>query len=463
VPAAADRSAVPALFAGCLLEGTPHQNLLGAIASPLHLGLAAVAGAVAAFGALATAGLLGYSPTRLTQLLEDRGHPDPAGRTAHIDTHDDEYAVIAALVTAAGWILGVSAMTAAVAEPHHGWALTGYMVAMLWLAVSVPMGIARLRPERTVMFVAPWLRPLWLVLRLPLVLPILAATRLALTAIRMKRTDALDTAEVQKQVIAAVADTVAEDTLAQEERTWIGNIIGLKDLLVSTLMTPRPDIIALPESLSLREAVHKALEHGFSRFPVYRDRIDEVVGIFYVKDALRAMQENRDALASPPLRSLLRPVIFMPETTGAAQLLRRFQAGNEHMAMVIDEYGTLVGLVTVEDVLEQIVGDIADEYDSPASAPGDAEQIRVVESGRVLEIPARTPVAEVNRLLGSELPEQGDWETVAGLVIARLNHIPLVDETVAIDGVEFRVLQADDRRIRRLRASTLAPQPAEGA
>ena len=91
------------------------------------------------------------------------------------------------------------------------------------------------------------------------------------------------------------------------------------------------------------------------------------------------------------------------------------------------------------------------------------ERIRVVETGRVLELPARTSVAEVNQLLGSELPEEGDWETVAGLVIARLNHIPVVDETVSIDGVEFRVLQADERRIRRLRATLLAPQPAEDA
>jgi magnesium and cobalt transporter len=140
--------------------------------------------------------------------------------------------------------------------------------------------------------------------------------------------------------------------------------------------------------------------------------------------------------------------------------LKRFQAGNQHLAVVIDEYGTTVGIVTVEDVVEQIVGDIGDEYDPPAAAT-DATAVRVVEAGRVLELPARTVVAEVNELLGTSLPESGDWETVAGLVIARLNHIPTVGETVVVDNVEFRVLQADDRRVHLLRATLLSPEVAE--
>jgi len=157
----------------------------------------------------------------------------------------------------------------------------------------------------------------------------------------------------------------------------------------------------------------------------------------------------------------MRETLFVPETMGAAQLLRRFQAGHQHMAIVLDEYGTTAGVVSVEDVLERIVGDIGDEYDDPHETTPAPEQIRVIEAGRVLEIPARTTVAEVNELLGTELSEEGDWETVAGLVIARCSHIPRVDETVVVDGVEFRVLAADERRVQRLRATALAPQPAE--
>lgn len=436
---------------------------LAATISPLHLALTAVAVAVAGFGTLATASLIGYSPTRLGQFLDDASHPDRAERTGELDARDAEYLVVASLFVAIGWVAGLWSLLQGIDAANQGWAAGVWVAVMLLVAGSVPVAIAQVRPERTLMAVLPLLRPTWYVVRWPLVLPLLGLTRIVLQVLRLRTAEPADAAEVQKQVMAAVADTMTGDALALEERTWIGNIVGLKDLQVSTLMTPRPDIVAFPEAMSLGEAVQRALEHGFSRYPVYRDRIDEVVGTFYVKDVLRLVREDAARLAATPLKSLLREPLFVPETTGAAQLLRRFQAGNQHMAIVIDEYGTTVGLVTVEDALEEIVGDIGDEYDPPPTAPADGEQIRVVEAGRVLEIPARTTVAEVNQLLACELPEEGDWETVAGLVIARLNHIPAVDESVVIDGVEFRVLQADERRIRRLRTTLLSPQPAEDA
>jgi putative hemolysin len=447
-------AALPAVAPCVAFPDEPATGLVG----PLFLVATVAAAGVASFGALAMASLIAYSPTRLAQLLEEEGEADPAGRTAAIDRRDDEYLVVAAALVAAGWIGGLGA----IARGAPAWAGVAFVVAMLLLGSSLPIAVARLRAERTLVMVLPVVHALWLALRWPLVVPILAVTRLGLRLLGLRIQAPHDPAEVQRQVVAAVADTVTDAPLAQEERTWIGNIVGLKELPVSTLMTPRPDIVAFPEAMAVRDAVQKALEQGFSRYPVYRDRIDEVVGVFYVKDALRLLLDETARSGTTTLRAMLRETIFVPETTRAAQLLRRFQAGNQHMAIVIDEYGTTVGLVTVEDVLEQIVGEIEDEYDPPPQATGD-EQIRVVETGRVLEFPARTTVAEINALLGTELPEQGDWETVAGLVIARTNHIPVVDETVTIDGVEFRVLQADERRIRRLRATALAPQPAEGA
>ena len=299
-------------------------------------------------------------------------------------------------------------------------------------------------------------------LRWPLVLPLSAFTALAVRALRIQRKAVSDRAEVQKQVMAAVADNVDETELADAERTWISNIVSLKDQDVATVMTPRPDIVAMDDSISLREAVDKALEHEFSRYPVYRERIDEVTGVFYVKDALRQMQEGPQELANTPLRQLLREPLFVPETTGAAQLLRRIQTGNQHMAIVIDEYGSTVGLATVEDLVEEIVGEIEDEYDPPSSEQR-GEQIRVIEAGRVLEIPARSAVFDVNKLLGSKLSEEGDWETVAGLVIANANRIPTRGEVLVIGDVEFRVLEADERRVQRLRATLLEAASAEEA
>ena len=130
------------------------------------------------------------------------------------------------------------------------------------------------------------------------------------------------------------------------------------------------------------------------------------------------------------------------------------------MAIVIDEYGTTVGLATVEDLVEEIVGEIEDEYDPPSSAQ-DGEQIQVIEAGRVLEIPARTSVQEINRLLGSQLSDDGDWDTVAGLVIATANRIPRAGDVFSVSDVEFCVLEADERRVQRLRVTLEGTTTAE--
>lgn len=457
------------LATACLLgdvAALPTQNLptvsVAATISPVHALVAIAAAAVAGFGAMATAGLIGYSPTRLAQYLDERRHPDREALTAELATLDSEYAIVAAAYTALGWVAGLWALQRAFDDHSLPWALALWLALMLLVAGSLPVAAAETRAERTVLLVRPVLRAGWVPLRWLLVKWVLAITNLVVHVLRLERAAKADAAEVQKQVLAAVADTVTGNPLADAERTWIGNIVALKDLQVSTVMTPRPDIVALPDTMTLREAVDQALEHEFSRYPVYHDRIDEVVGIFYVKDALRLLQSDPVKLDTTPLRSLLREPLFVPETTGAAQLLRRVQAGNQHMAIVIDEYGTTVGLATVEDLVEEIVGEIGDEYDSPPSELADAEQIRVVEAGRVLELPARSSVSDVNRLLGSHLREDGDWETVAGLVIATCNRIPAVGETVVVDDVEFRVLAADDRRVQRLRVTALFPQTAEG-
>ncbi|MBL8748766.1 MAG: HlyC/CorC family transporter [Planctomycetes bacterium] len=457
---------IPTAFEASFLGSGAEDPFPAVLREVVHLApatLAAAAVGLAAFGAVAAACLIGYSPSRLDQELEEARRPDREALAAEIDARDTEYLTVATAYTAAGWVLGLWAILHATDPDLQPIATAAFVTCMLLLAGCLPFAIAQVRAERTLLSVLPAVRAGWFVLRWPLVLPLLLATRGCLAVLRLRPKGRPDTADVQKQVIAAVADSVTEDSLAHDERTWIGNIVGLKDLQVSTLMTPRADIVGVPESLPLRAAVQKAQEDGFSRYPVYRDRIDVVVGVFYAKDALRLLQADDATLEGTQVRTMMRDPLFVPETMGAAQLLRRFQAGNQHMAIVLDEYGTTAGLVTVEDLIEAIVGDIADEYDNPPIARPRDEQIEVVEAGRVLDIPARTTVAELNQMLDSRLPEDGDWETVAGMVITKCNHIPTVGETVAIEGVEFRVLAADERRIQRLRATVLAPASAEEA
>ena len=188
-------------------------------------------------------------------------------------------------------------------------------------------------------------------------------------------------------------------------------------------------------------------EAGFSRYPVYRERIDEVVGIFYVKDALRLLQADADKLAATPVSAMLREVRFVPETTGAAKLLRRFQGANQHMAIVIDEYGTTVGLVTVEDVLEAIVGDIGDEYDVD-----EGEGIRK-EGERIFTVPALTRIEEFNLAFGTRFSDE-EYDTIGGLVLHELGRMPRRGEAIEIGGLELKVLKADRRRIEALRVTT---------
>lgn len=428
---------------------------------PLAAGVAAIA--LAGLGALATASLIGYSPSLLAEHLDETENPQRDAIKADFQAHDSEYRVVAFTFVAIGWMVGQWALQNIVEPANQGWAFGAFAIAMLLFAGSLPVAITEIRAERVLMAVRPVLRFGWLPLRWPLVLPLLALTRLCLVVLRVRSPKGNDTAEMQKQVMAAVADSVTATDLAGEERTWIGNIVALTDMQVAAVMRPRPDILAFAASLPLREAVQQAMEHGFSRYPVYEERIDEIIGIFYVKDALRILQDTHTAHGNEPVRTMLREPLFVPETMGVAQLLRRFQADHLHMAIVLDEYGTTAGLVSVEDVLEQIVGDIGDEYDSPPHGEVDPEAIRVIEPGRVLEIAGRTDVAEVNELLGTELPVDGDWETIAGLVISMCNRIPSKDETVTIGDTEFHVLEADERRLLRLRVVALRAQPAEEA
>ncbi|MBL8725468.1 MAG: HlyC/CorC family transporter [Planctomycetes bacterium] len=418
---------------------------------------------VAGFGALATAGLLGYSPTLLAELLTERDWPDREPLAADVQKRGDEYLAVAMLYSALGWVAGLWVLVDPAGPLAGPWAAPAFVAAMLLFAGSLPLVVARVRAERVLLATRPGILAGWFLLRWPVVWPWLQVTRLLAWLLGLARgRKPTDAASRHKQVMAAVADSVPATELAAEERTWIGNILALQDQQVSAVMRPRPDMIGFPADLPLRDAIAKALEHGFSRYPVYAQSLDEITGVFYVKDALRLLQDEPDRHRDATVGSMLRPPLFVPATMGLAQLLRRFQKGHLHMAIVLDEYGTTAGLVSVEDVLEQIVGDIGDEYDSPSESEPDALRVDVVEPGRVVEVPGRLDVATLSRALGVQLPQDGDYETVAGLVIATCNRIPKVGEQVVVGDAEFQVLAADPKRIDRLRVTALATD-REGA
>ena len=204
---------------------------------------------------------------------------------------------------------------------------------------------------------------------------------------------------------------------------------------------PRPDMVAMAHDSTVAQAMECAITNGFSRIPVYgHEGIDDVVGIVYAKDLMRAM---RDRLGSTPIRPLLRPPVFVPETKRVSELLKEMQARQRHMSIVIDEYGGTAGLATLEDLIEELVGEIVDEFDV------EDPQLEPLPNGD-WRVNARMPLDEVNELLRLDLPE-GDWDTIGGLVFNALGHVPTEGEAVEIDGHRLRAERVDGRRIGRVR------------
>jgi putative hemolysin len=209
-------------------------------------------------------------------------------------------------------------------------------------------------------------------------------------------------------------------------------------------MVPRPDMVTLSASDSVTSALDTAIEHGYSRFPVTGETLDDIRGIAYTKDLMRVEREGRGDL---PVVGLVRPAHFVPETKPVARLMREMQAGKYHMAILVDEYGGIAGLVTLEDCIEELVGDIFDEYDVE-----DAEVERLGDGA--LRVDGGLSIDELNELLDLELPDS-DWDTVGGFLLGTLGHVPQAGETVEHNGYRFTVEKMEGHRIARVRVAAL--------
>jgi putative hemolysin len=234
----------------------------------------------------------------------------------------------------------------------------------------------------------------------------------------------------------------AEGIIEEEERELIHSVFEFGDKLVSEVMTPRTAIVALPNTATAREACDVMLETKHSRLPVFRNQIDNVEGLIYVRDLLHCWTGNK---AEAPIASFVRPVYFIPETKPLARLLEEMQKAHVYLAMVIDEYGGIAGLVTVEDILEEIVGEIEDEDIS-----GEEPEEIVPTGDGVYEVLGGTEIGKIERLFGMEI-EADDFTTIAGLVIAQKGSVPRAGEQLSFRGLEVEVLEADEKRIGRLK------------
>ena len=231
-----------------------------------------------------------------------------------------------------------------------------------------------------------------------------------------------------------------EGVLEEEETEMIHSIFEFADTTVREVMIPRIDMVTLESDATVDEAVDLALQGGFSRIPVYKESIDEIVGVLYTKDMLKQLRENHDTMS---IRDLVRPAYFVPETKKLDDLLREMQQKHVHLVIVVDEYGSVAGLVTIEDLVEEIVGDIQDEYDRE-------EQLYQQVNENEYIFNAKINIDEFNELMDTQLDDT-DYETLGGFLYAQLDKIPNIGDAVMFNDLTFTVLTTRGRRITQVK------------
>ncbi len=252
----------------------------------------------------------------------------------------------------------------------------------------------------------------------------------------------------EEEIRAIVTAGLQEGLLEEDAREMIESVIELGDADVRDIMTPRSEVDALEVSQGWDEILPFVIRCKRTRIPVYKRTLDEIVGILYVKDLLPRFEVN-DRQEQERLSDILRPAWSVPATKPVDELLREFQRTRNHMAIVVDEYRALAGVVTIEDALEEIVGEIHDEHEA------DEEREFVVVDESTVEVLGRAHLDDLNEKLAFQLPEPDECDTVGGLVIHQLGYIPDAEEQLVIEDLRFTILEASSRRIRRLRIEQL--------
>jgi len=329
------------------------------------------------------------------------------------------------------------------------WSVATFFVSLVAFVVVcehlLPMLVARRDPERVLDVLLPAFDPIARVLR-----PITRAL-IHLAGFRTERETAAPgtDADAVPSTAAAADNSNDEGTISEEEgRELLQSIVDFTETIVREVMTPRPDIVAIPADASLTELRTLFREEQYSRIPVYRKDLDNILGIVFVKD-LVALPPGTE----PPLTTLMRSAYMVPESKRVSELLKEMQRRQAQLAIVVDEYGGTAGLVTVEDLLEEIVGEIRDEYDVEAETVTDEGDGVFVFSGKV-------SVDEVRERLGVEIEREG-FETLGGYLLSHLGRMPYVGETFEVDDLAVEVLEVERRRITKVRARRRAGAPAE--
>ncbi|MBL8862106.1 MAG: HlyC/CorC family transporter [Planctomycetes bacterium] len=331
-----------------------------------------------------------------------------------------------------------------------GLALLLAVPAILFVCEALPAALAARRGDALLQRVLPGFHLLQLPVRL--VARGFDALRGALQrAVGLDQNPAA-TRQIVEGLREVIEDADVVGDLDATEREIIGNVIETRDVSVSTLMTPRTEIFGVEVHDGLVGAARVLAECGHSRIPVYEGSLDTILGMVSARDVVQAAAERR--LEKEGLRALVTPALFVPETKSVRELLAEFRREKKKIAIVLDEYGGTAGLVTLGDIVAELVGEVADEAEAGAPLA-----VRRLPDGSA-DVDATLHVSEVNEALGTEIPEDAGYETLAGFLLAELGHVPKKGEVVKAAGSEFHVLEASDRRILRVLVQREAAHPA---
>jgi magnesium and cobalt exporter, CNNM family len=306
------------------------------------------------------------------------------------------------------------------------------MTLLLFIFAEVtPKTFAIMRTDKVALFIAP---PIGFLGR---ILGPIANGLLKLANILMPGKGLKEGPYITEQELRASAEVASsEGEIEEEEKELIHSIFEFGDTIAREVMVPRPDIVAIEDVASLRDVQAVMLDDGYSRIPVFHEDLDDVVGVAFAKDVLRAVHDGK---LDAPLADIVRPAHFVPESKKVADLLKEMQREKFHQALVTDEYGSVTGILSLEDLLEELVGEITDEYD--------VEEPEMIELGDgVYRVSGKTSIDDVNDMLGVQLPDE-EWDTVGGLVLDIFGKIPDAGEETDFQGLQFRAEEVQGRRV----------------
>jgi CBS domain containing-hemolysin-like protein len=345
--------------------------------------------------------------------------------------------------------LAIGALGEQVLARHFDRVMASFLAVLLALLVVtylhvvigelVPKGIALRHPERTALAVSAPVRGFFVLFR-PFIWLLQQSTALILHGLRLEPPGAENEAYSEAELRMLLSSSAEQGEIEHEEQEMLYKVFDFADKEASDVMVPRPEVVAISIALPAEEALKAVLESPYTRYPVYRESLDDIVGVLHIRDLIEALHDR--GIVSVDLETLVRPAYMVPETKDLGALLTEFRRTNQHLAIVIDEYGSMEGIVTLEDLLEEIVGEIEDEFDLPD------ETVERVDDDTI-RIDGTFPIDDFNEQFECELPHE-DYHTVAGFVFGELGRTAEPGDEVKHDGLVFSVDSVEGQRIDRL-------------